>query len=74
MSEVAAVFLKLGIIGFGGPAAHVALMQSEVVDRRRWLTRERFLDLLGATNLRGAVRKGAEPPSEFMRDARGSPP
>jgi chromate transporter len=49
--EVARLFLKLGLIGFGGPAAHIALMEDEVVRRRRWLTRERFLDLLGATNL-----------------------
>jgi chromate transporter len=49
--EVAALFLRLGIIGFGGPAAHVALMEDEVVRRRRWLSREHFLDLLGATNL-----------------------
>jgi chromate transporter len=49
--EVAGLFLKLGLIGFGGPAAHIALMEDEVVRRRQWLTRERFLDLLGATNL-----------------------
>jgi chromate transporter len=49
--EVAAVFLKLGLIGFGGPAAHIALMEDEVVRRRGWVSRERFLDLLGATNL-----------------------
>jgi chromate transporter len=49
--EVAGVFLKLGIIGFGGPAAHIAMMEDEVVRRRHWLTRETFLDLLGATNL-----------------------
>ncbi|MDZ7386173.1 MAG: chromate efflux transporter [candidate division KSB1 bacterium] len=49
--ELAAVFLKLGIIGFGGPAAHIAVMEDEVVHRRHWLTRETFLDLLGATNL-----------------------
>jgi chromate transporter len=49
--EVAALFLRLGVIGFGGPAAHVALMEDEVVRRRRWLSREHFLDLLGATNL-----------------------
>jgi chromate transporter len=49
--EVARLFLKLGLIGFGGPAAHVALMEDDVVRRRRWLTREQFLDLLGATNL-----------------------
>ncbi len=51
VAEVAALFLKLGIIGFGGPAAHIAMMEDEVVRRRQWLTRERFLDLLGATNL-----------------------
>jgi chromate transporter len=49
--EVARLFLRLGLIGFGGPAAHVALMEDDVVRRRRWLTREQFLDLLGATNL-----------------------
>jgi chromate transporter len=49
--EVAALFLKLGIIGFGGPAAHIAMMRDEVVARRRWVTDEHFLDLLGATNL-----------------------
>jgi chromate transporter len=49
--EVARVFLGLGLIGFGGPAAHIALMEDQVVRRRRWLTREQFLDLLGATNL-----------------------
>jgi len=45
------LFLKLGTIAFGGPAAHVALMDDEVVRRRRWLSRQEFLDLLGATNL-----------------------
>jgi chromate transporter len=51
VGEVARVFLKLGVIGFGGPAAHIALMEEEIVRRRRWLTRQQFLDLLGATNL-----------------------
>src|SRR5262245_43720743 len=51
VKEVARLFLKLGVIGFGGPAAHIALMEEDVVRRRRWLTREQFLDLLGATNL-----------------------
>jgi chromate transporter len=51
LRELAGLFLKLGTIGFGGPAAHIALMEDEVVRRRRWLTREEFLDLLGATNL-----------------------
>jgi chromate transport protein ChrA len=49
--EVAALFLKLGIIGFGGPAAHIAMMRDEVVARRRWVTDAHFLDLIGATNL-----------------------
>ena len=48
---VALLFLRLGVIGFGGPAAHIAMMEEEVVKRRKWLTPERFLDLLGATNL-----------------------
>jgi chromate transporter len=49
--ELARLFLKLGSISFGGPAAHTALMEEEVVRRRRWLTHEEFLDLLGAANL-----------------------
>jgi len=49
--ELAGLFLKLGTIAFGGPAAHVAMMEEEVVRRRQWLRREEFLDLLGATNL-----------------------
>jgi chromate transporter len=51
LREVAGLFLKLGTIAFGGPAAHIAMMEDEVVRRRQWLTREEFLDLLGATNL-----------------------
>ena len=49
--EVAGLFLKLGVIGFGGPAAHIAMMHDEVVKRRRWLDDQQFLDLLGATYL-----------------------
>lgn len=49
--EIAAVFLRLGTTAFGGPAAHIAMMEEEVVRRRRWLTRDEFLDYLGATNL-----------------------
>jgi chromate transporter len=51
VGEVARLFLKLGTIAFGGPAAHIAMMDDEVVRKRGWLSRERFLDLLGATNL-----------------------
>jgi chromate transporter len=51
IKELAALFLKLGTIAFGGPAAHIAMMEQEVVRRRQWMSREEFLDLLGATNL-----------------------
>lgn len=51
LGELAILFLKLGTIAFGGPAAHIAMMEDEVVRRRGWLTREEFLDLLGATHL-----------------------
>ena len=49
--ELARLFLRLGTTAFGGPAVHVALMEDEVVRRRGWLTREQFLDYVGATNL-----------------------
>jgi chromate transporter len=51
LREVALLFLKLGTIAFGGPAAHIAMMEDEVVRRRGWVTRERFLDLLAAANV-----------------------
>jgi chromate transporter len=51
LGEVARLFLKLGLIAFGGPAAHIAMMRDEVVRRRGWMDDQRFLDLLGATNL-----------------------
>lgn len=51
LKEIAKLFLKLGIIGFGGPAAHIAMMQAEVVVKKKWFTEQHFLDLIGATNL-----------------------
>jgi len=51
LAEVAQLFLRLGVTAFGGPAAHIALMEDETVARRKWLTREQFLDLLGIANL-----------------------
>lgn len=51
IGRLALLFLKLGLTAFGGPAAHIAMMEAEIVERRRWLKREQFLDLLGATNL-----------------------
>src|SRR5882762_8506982 len=49
--ELARLFLKLGLTAFGGPAAHIAMMQREVVERRQWMDHQHFLDLIGATNL-----------------------
>src|SRR5215467_14117388 len=51
LRELAWLFLRLGVTAFGGPAAHIAMMRDEVVRRRKWLTDQHFLDLLGATNL-----------------------
>ncbi len=51
LPEIAAAFLRFGCIAFGGPAAHLALLEDEFVSRRRWIPRQRFLDLMGATNL-----------------------
>lgn len=51
LKELATVFFRLGAIAFGGPAAHIAMMDDEVVRRRRWLSREKLLDLIGVTNL-----------------------
>ncbi len=51
LKEVASLFFKLGCFAFGGPAAHVAMMEEEVVEKRKWMSRQYFLDLMGATNL-----------------------
>jgi len=51
LKELALFFLRLGVTAFGGPAAHIAIMEDELVRRRKWLTREKFLDLLGASSL-----------------------
>lgn len=51
VGEVAGLFLRLGFTAFGGPAAHIAMMEDETVRRRQWLTREQFLDLFGAASL-----------------------
>ena len=51
LREVALLFLKLGLISFGGPAAHIGIMRREIVQRRKWVTDAEFLDLLGASNL-----------------------
>lgn len=49
--EIAQVFLKLGLFAFGGPAAHIAMMEEEIVRKRKWMDHSHFLDLMGATNL-----------------------
>lgn len=49
--DIARLFLRLGLTAFGGPAAHIAMMRRELVDRRGWITRERFLEMLGLVNL-----------------------
>ncbi|MGD1917445.1 MAG: chromate transporter [Pleurocapsa sp.] len=51
LTELATVFFRLGAIAFGGPAAHIAMMDDEVVERRKWMTRDNLLDLIGVTNL-----------------------
>ena len=51
LGEVALLFLRLGFTAFGGPAAHIAMMRTEVVERRRWISEARFVDLIGITNL-----------------------
>ena len=51
LSEIAREFLRLGFVAYGGPAAHIAMMEERCVRQRAWVTRERFVDLVGAVNL-----------------------
>ena len=51
LRELAREFTRLGLTSFGGPAAHIAIMQRECVERKAWLSRERFVDLLGLSSL-----------------------
>lgn len=51
LKEIALIFLKLGFITFGGPTAHIALFEAEIVSKRKWMSHQHFLDLVGATNL-----------------------
>jgi chromate transporter len=51
LKELAALFIRLGLTAFGGPAAHIAMMQKEVVEKRKWMDHQHFMDLIGATNL-----------------------
>lgn len=51
LKDLATVFFRLGCVAFGGPAAHIAMMDDEVVKRRQWMSREQLLDLIGVTNL-----------------------
>jgi chromate transporter len=51
LSSLASLFFRLGLTAFGGPAAHISMMEDEVVEKRKWMSREHFLDLVGATNL-----------------------
>src|SRR5690606_31059043 len=51
VAEIGRLFLRMGLTAFGGPAAHIAMFHDEVVKRRKWLSDQHFLDMLGATNL-----------------------
>jgi chromate transporter len=51
LKELAGLFIKLGLTAFGGPVAQIAMMKNEVVDKRKWMDHQHFMDLIGATNL-----------------------
>lgn len=65
LRELAALFLKLGFASCGGPAVHIAMMENEVVRRRRWFKRDELLDLIGATGLAAVASRliAGDPPS-----------
>ncbi|WP_319466850.1 chromate transporter [uncultured Trichococcus sp.] len=54
------VFARLGLFAFGGPAAHIAMMEDELVTKRKWLTKMDFMDLLGFTNLIPVLNTGSK--------------
>ena len=51
LKEIFKVFLKLGFLAFGGPAAHISMMDEEIIEKRKWISREKFVDFMGASNL-----------------------
>ncbi|MDC3337875.1 chromate efflux transporter [Flavobacteriales bacterium] len=51
LREIFSLFMALGVSAFGGPAAHIALMQKEFIDKRKWMTSQHYLDLIGITSL-----------------------
>lgn len=51
LKEISMVFLKLGFLAFGGPAAHISMMDEEIIEKRKWISREKFVDFIGASNL-----------------------
>lgn len=65
--EVSKLFLRLGLTAFGGPAAHKSMFYDETVERRKWLSSEQFLDLLGATNLRYMLHLSCNDPCDSAR-------
>ena len=68
-TDLALFFLRLGTTAFGGPAAHIAIMEDELVRRRKWLSREKFLDLLGASSLiPGPVRANSQSTSDICAE------
>ena len=49
--EITKTFFKLGALAYGGPAAHISMMDEEIIEKKKWISREKFIDFLGATNL-----------------------